>query len=845
MMKDDTPQGKKSQKQPGQKAADANLPSFQNEEDVDFEILDALEQLEQSEQQGQGFPNENDTIEMTLDDEDVIFGNGSSEEIDGLDFDETIGGGLDDDAFGENIGEDFQMDMGEDSFSLDFDQEEEQDELDVLLDQETDKTLKVKTGEFSTNEFLLDSTAEDEVDFSASEMPEQSEDEEFDLGISEERFSTDSWTTDEETSFDQPGFDLESDDTAFDLGTETQEATLDLGAIEEESELDFESKEVGFDLGEDLEEHIDNLAPGIDSPGDFEEDEESAYTDIGGELEDDSDFNIDLDEEEESDFPEMDFEEEDDEFQGKPLISIDDDQVIDLGDEEDIEQDDGFEIEQESGLEEEESQMPETPQEESDEKLPDVEDDRSSAFDEDNPELELDQEEDEDFMTSLEDMEIDLEEEAKKALEVQSNVAGDSLAESEDADIGLDGELDLTVDEDLESEEIDMDDFAEEDQEVGQDLDSASEMMSEVDEGVGKEAEASPEPAEPDEREFLELTLRLSDAQMQDFEGMIAESRTLQGYLDELEKHKSEVKDTIYHKLQIEYIARKTVIFKSGEFKTLHADVEQDLLDMLAKQKDFVETVERLNEELEEITVRHMVGEYSDQLLSEREKAQKSEIAQWNEKAEKIAQLIARYQESLEAEQALNPLHKEQEELAEETEDEKETGVVETETLPEEQDADEFAEETLPEEQTAEEIAEEIEEEPSPVQPETTADSEQEPVIPSEELEEEMFGQDEISEDFPEAQQELEDIGEEDGDEGLFGVDIEINTDFGDEEFEIDDSLGLAEEENEELSVAYEVEAFGEEEAEQQAEENISCKKCGRQTPASEKFCIHCGAKAR
>jgi chromosome segregation ATPase len=328
---------------------------------------------------------------------------------------------------------------------------------------------------------------------------------------------------------------------------------------------------------------------------------------------------------------------------------------------------------------------------------------------------------------------------------------------------------------------------------------------------------------------------------MQDFEGMVAEAKTLQGYLDELQEHESDVKSTIYHKLQVEYTARKTVIFKSEEFKTLHTDVEQDLLDMLAKQKDFVETVERLNEELEEITVRHMVGEYSNQVLSEREEAQKAEITQWNEKTEKITQLIARYQESLEAEKALNPLHEEQEEIAEEVEGAKGTEDIEAETLPEEQETEEVAEETLP----AEQADEEIEEEPPLTEPDTIVGTEQEPLSTSEELEEEAPGQEEISEEFPEAQQELEDLGEEVDDEGLFDAGIEIDTDFGEEGFEVDDSLGIDEGEDEELSVAYEVEAVGEEEAEQPEEETISCKKCGRQTPASEKFCVHCGGKAR
>ena len=63
--------------------------------------------------------------------------------------------------------------------------------------------------------------------------------------------------------------------------------------------------------------------------------------------------------------------------------------------------------------------------------------------------------------------------------------------------------------------------------------------------------------------------------------------------LTELDEHQDEIRENIFHKLHVEYIARKTVIFKSSEFKTLLADVEQDLDDMLRTQADFTSTLDR------------------------------------------------------------------------------------------------------------------------------------------------------------------------------------------------------------------------------------------------------------
>jgi hypothetical protein len=84
--------------------------------------------------------------------------------------------------------------------------------------------------------------------------------------------------------------------------------------------------------------------------------------------------------------------------------------------------------------------------------------------------------------------------------------------------------------------------------------------------------------------------------------------------------------------------------------------------------------------------------------------------------------------------------------------------------------------------------------------------------------------------------------GLEDADEDAFGMGEDDNQFEDDLDFEtlskvaeelVDDTSEQEEEEPEEF------------EEETPQEDMISCKKCGRQTPASDKFCIHCGAKAR
>jgi hypothetical protein len=443
-------------------------------------------------------------------------------------------------------------------------------------------------------------------------------------------------------------------------------------------------------------------------------------------------------------------------------------------------------------------------------------------------------------MSSLEDIDIDLEEEAAKVLEEQEHGEGFDLSEAEPPEVDLEEHLDTILEDDWESEEPEVMDFGKEtpeppiSPEISQDIPKGEEEQEEIDssfditpETVEEERQEEVPSIEPeiDERELLGLTLRLNDAQMEDFEGMISNARTLQDYLNNLGEHQSEIKEKIYQKLRDEYVSRKTDIFSTPEFTGILSDVKQDLQEMLTKKQEFVSTVERLNEELEEITVRHMVGEFDDTTLSEKEKAQISEIELWNDKTERIERFITRYQHSLDAEQELNPIPtapEPSEGIVEKPETEEETAVESEEGFVSEQ--------------------------------ETASSSEQEEILPfgqellssleEEELSEEQ--EEDISYDIPDTGEETIETGESSTDvldeSDDFSLDTELETEA---DFDLDNLVKAASEELTQEESEEESYDIFEEEEESKEEEMISCKKCGRPTPASEKFCIHCGAKAR
>jgi len=782
-MKDDTSQGKKSQRD--------DHDFLKDEEDVDFEILDALEQLENAGlPSGEDLSGDDSIIELTVDDDDLVFGKDNSAESGGFSFDTDVSADLEEELLSEDGGENFDASFSSDlleniqatadeAFLIDLNEEGVSIHEDVDLDLD-ESELDMSAAETLAFKFNHEQTPDVEI-----ETPEYEE------GIAIGEYDVDfdhspAEPLDEAAPETDPGGSLDEND--FELGKEEFSEEFDLARFDSENEQSDELDLGGQEI--EIEKEFSDLKDDID----------------------------------------LDF----DEFQGKTVISVGDDEVIDLGDENELERD-------------EVDIVPELPerdtQEDDSESITDLLVEPVTAEDHipsDAGSALYGKEEEEpagNFIQSLGDIDIDLEEDVEREFEALAadDAISDDMLSVEDGDGAEVSSVEEFTSADLESEAPDT---------------SAQEVEHP---GSEPEIEGEEELREPeiDVREFLGLTLRLDDAQVQTFETMIAEAETLQQYLEELDKHQENIKENIFHKLHAEYIARKTVIFKSSDFKTLLVDVEQDLHDMLQTQAEFAATLGRMNEELEEIEVRHLVGEYDGGTLAEKEQEQRTDIAVWNEKARKIADIIARYQKMVDAEQELNPIRQEEEQ--------EKPIALEVPSIEKERDAEIFSATESDEAEGAKSTPFSEEEEP---------DETSEVVAPeSEDVSEAEFAEDmgpevafEESEpdftiDTPAEEDAVEpDDGEEiaGGELYSFGENISgFDSDFSlDGEFELNELSGLDDEE-EALAVSYELEAFAEEEPEEgveqggPAEDTVSCKKCGRSTPADQKFCMHCGGKAQ
>lgn len=798
-MKDD----KSKKEQSEQEGLDAELSSFQqDEEDVDFEILDALEQIEQAGKGSEEIPSEDEsTVEFTLDEEELDFGEVDTEDEGEFQFDKEITAGLEgefigetetlnlDDSFDEGIGEDLHAEIEEKSFSIDLDQEDHEDELDLSFDEEVDLDLEDTGMHEGINEASFDlEEGGGEFDFDSLETEMEGEEP-------------------SEGDFEQ-SVALSAGETEFDLGVDTEEEIEDtsLSDIDDLSDFDLESSETDSFHVEDLPEQENFEMESEDTEETFEE---MNLEDMAA-MDENLDFETDSEDTSISDMEvsEMDLQEhETDEFSGKPVISVDGEQVIDLGDETE------FEHEEEFGTTEESEESFDISEEEVDMDLEGLEKEVQQIVTEAVSDT-TEQEGDEEFMASLEDIEIDLEEETAKVLEtLEGEDEVSEFAEEESAEFDVDSFV-VTPEEEQEpetspEETIEAQSLSEMLEESEEELDLEEEgFPSELISATDLEETAEEPELELDEREELGLHLRLTDSEINQFESMVSEAKTLQMYVEELEEHKADIKENIYEKLLQEYTSRKTNIFREPEFISIRLDVEQDLQDMLNTRAEYVSTIDRLNDELEEVKVRHLVGEYSDAMLSERENTQKAEIAQWHDKTERIETFISRYQELLDTERALNPLREES--LIEE---------------PEEEPFPESEQEVVP-------ASEEVFQEDEFVIPSEEIVQEEDSGLPDEDLPDEVDVEsliDILAEDTPD---ELE-MPEED---------VEITAESGLDEEDFGFGEAALEESDEELSAIEDKAIQDEVETE---EDQINCKKCGRPTPASEKFCVNCGAKAQ
>ncbi len=773
-------------------------PFKKNEDDFDFEILDALE----GHAAKKPTSIQNDEIDLSLDN-DLDLDEEEFAKANGFSFDDQMSSGLE-----EELLKDAGLSL-EDSF-----ENEEELTTDISIDEEEDFSLDLRQD-------------------AAGEISFDEEDISFDAGIENEPFDAESEkeagleANEDELGggFSAPEFDAVAETRAYTLEAEEREK-FGIG-FPEEPEASEENEERGAAV---RSAELESAELDAEMP------EMNEEMDIRG-----SGF-----EETETNEPPL---PEETEFQGKSVITVGKDAVINLGDEKELAQKIVAPTPPAAPQERAEEHAPEQP-EETDEEEEFTEESAAVFLDlhdegRHEPPLAISMDEDDtDMEDEMGDINIDLTDE-ERAAESASAAAElpPAVAEAQEETIP---ETDMPEDMNL----------------------SGGEMSEQAELG---ETPATPIHEELDVREFLGLTLRLRDDQMQSFEGLMREARTLQNYIESLEAHKTDVKETIYQKLLAEYNARKRAIFKTGAFNNLFGDVEGDLRDMANQRQEFVTTIARLNEELEEITVRHLVGEFDDQTLAEKERAQKTEIALWNDKTEKIETIITRYQTALDAECALNPLRHEAPEPETPELPEPEAPVQEEETMmPEESAASETLESELPD-MPEQEPEEETLEGLMGLEEETMSESEEDALLSdlTKEAEAEAGEDESLPEELLNGLGDMEDEtfekefgAEADAEEGeleggLLGLGDMSEFDTGEEteteegefeggEFLVDDLSGLAglDEEGESEEGGFDYEGEPEDEKEVVAA-TIACKKCGRQTPADEKFCVHCGGKAK
>ncbi len=863
MMNQETPQ-KKSQNQ-----SSGSQP--QAEEDLDFEILDALENIDDTgDDSGASLNGTDDEFSLDLDD-DLIFDAdrlGETEQF-SMEIEAAVGVGMNDADDGDadssqftgelgsfgldaDIGDDVQVDENDDgSFSLNLDDD---DDLDISFDNDIDLDWD---GDLGTSTFDAAPSLEVE-DFGISD--EGSSD--LDLGV----FNAPSIKMNDGASDDTVSLNIEGDELVA-------SPEFDMGVAD-----DGFAEEIGEPFGDkDDEIDIDNM-PDLDG----------TMAEFATTLDSDDGLS-------DTEFAEMKTEQESEGFSGKGVISINGEQVIDLGDEDDI-----------GSI---------------------TDSDNASWGSDDDAHADDDDYAEDDFLDDDDD-DIDLAELAKGAEEIVGNVVDDGPEEEpageEDFMASLDSiSIDLHDDDDAEDEpdafgsDVDDVELPEEDFDVpslsdvlteiqvdgGLEDGFEAESLAAAERAAGLNDEESQDAEEPelDVREALGLVPRLVDDDIQKFDQMVLEAKTLQHYIEELEEHRPEIKTAIYDKLLKEYSDRKTDIFREPDFISIRIDVEQDLEDMLRKRADVQRTVSSLNDELEEVQVRHLVGEYTDDELAGQETSRKTEIDVWQHKTDRLEQFIVQYQELLETEKALNPGEEELEEEPmaadmpplEETPDafdvEGDALSHELESLVSEEDTS-FAEEPPEEEEpsleeappcedlssitedderadeTAEEDAEDAGDEMGTSEERTSATHEEESAdISLDDLSEEIAGMDDLT-----GMLEVDDSSDwEDGDADDFELTAES---FDDDDFSLDADFADDEEftgldaEDFELNGLTDVDdttnaddetlaalAFGgiddendeNDESSEPEEAMVSCKKCGRSTPSSEKFCVNCGAKAQ
>lgn len=145
-----------------------------------------------------------------------------------------------------------------------------------------------------------------------------------------------------------------------------------------------------------------------------------------------------------------------------------------------------------------------------------------------------------------------------------------------------------------------------------------------------------------------QITHTLNDALLKEAEEIKAERKTLKERLEKLEQTREGVNPSIYQKVAEDYISRlnKTLERLASLRKNLEGEHKE-----LTKKKTIVEAeIKSRRETIEEIELRHALGEIGSQDLQEAVQTEKNEIKRLEQALKELAEGLGRHLEIFEGE---------------------------------------------------------------------------------------------------------------------------------------------------------------------------------------------------
>lgn len=121
--------------------------------------------------------------------------------------------------------------------------------------------------------------------------------------------------------------------------------------------------------------------------------------------------------------------------------------------------------------------------------------------------------------------------------------------------------------------------------------------------------------------------------------------RLIEGRLQKMEEHRSDVSDSVYLKVKTDYEVQLDEV--RGNFEDKCREVESELKNLYQAQSEQEESLSKHQEVLEEAKFRHKLGEYTDKKFKDIESQQNKEIKKYNDLLETIKGSIKQYEDVL------------------------------------------------------------------------------------------------------------------------------------------------------------------------------------------------------